>query len=137
MKAGDPNSDWNDQIHKPVAYKYSTDGIVTGNNWRGINVEPMDGEDGKFRIYFYNPGKSMQVWQLDLTESAGINDIVADETEAKIFGGEGRIIVHCEGSAQVFSVAGQLIAEGNGSIEVPAGIYIVKADNKAAKIVVR
>ncbi len=137
MKADDPNSDWNDQIHKPVAYKYSTDGIVTGNNWRGINVEPMDGEDGKFRIYFYNPGKSMQVWQLDLTESAGINDIVADETEAKIFGGEGRIIVHCEGSAQVFSVAGQLIAEGNGSIEVPAGIYIVKADNKAAKIVVR
>ena len=79
----------------------------------------------------------MEVWQLDLTGSAGVEDIVADINEAKIFGGEGRIIVESESVAQVYSVAGQLIAEGNGSIAVPAGVYIVKADNKAAKIVVK
>lgn len=129
--------DWSTQVHKAVAYKYSTDGIVTGNNWRGINVEPMEGEDGKFRIYFYDPGKSMQVWQLDLTDAAGINDIIADKDAPQIYGGIGTVIVNGAEHAQVYSVAGQLIAEGNGSIAVPAGVYIVKADNKAAKIVVK
>lgn len=130
-------ADWSTQVHKAVAYKYSTDGIVTGNNWRGINVEPINGEDGKFRIYFYNPGKSMQVWQLDLTDTAGINDIIADKDDAKIYGAIGAVIVDGAEHAQVFTIAGQLVAEGKGSIAVPAGVYIVKADNKAAKIIVR
>lgn len=133
----DPD-DWNTQMHKPVAYKYSTDGIVTGNNWRGINVEPMDGEDGKFRIYFYNPGKSMQVWQLDLTDpGAGIEDIVADNEAAKIYGGIGVVIVNGAENAQVYTAAGQLVAEGNGSIAVNPGIYVVKAGSTVAKVLVR
>ena len=129
--------DWSVQLHKPVAFKYATEDYGAAGTYRGLNVEPIEGEDGKFRIYLYCPGKVMEVWQLDLTGSAGVEDIVADINEAKIFGGEGRIIVESESVAQVYSVAGQLIAEGNGSIAVPAGVYIVKADNKAAKIVVK
>lgn len=134
--AEDPD-DWSTQIHKAVAYKYATEGIASGNNWRGINVEPMAGEDGKFRIYFYNPGKSMQVWQLDLTGSAGIEDIVADNEAAKIYGGVGAVIVSGGEKAQVYTVAGQLVAEGNGSIAVNPGVYVVKAGASAAKVLVR
>lgn len=130
--------DWSTQVHKAVAYKYSTDGIVSGNNWRGINVEPMEGEDGKFRIYFYNPGKSMQVWQLDLNNSgAGIENIVADNDAAKIYGADGAVIVSGTDKAQVYTPAGQLVAEGYEAIAVEAGLYIVKAGETVAKVLVK
>lgn len=129
--------DWSAQLHKAVATKYATDGISSGNNWRGINVEPIDGQDGKFRIYFYNPGKSMQVWILDLTGSAGINDIVADKSAAKIYGGVGVVVVDGAEKAQVYTPAGVLVGEGAGSISVAPGVYVVKAGENTAKVIVR
>lgn len=129
--------DWSAQLHKAVAYKYSTEGITSGNNWRGINVEPIEGEDGKFRIYFYNPGKSMQVWQFDLSGSAGINDIVADKAVAKIYGGVGVVVVDGSEKAQVYTPSGALVGEGVGSISVAPGVYVVKAGENTAKVIVR
>lgn len=129
---------WSEQLHKAVAYKYTTEGIVTGNNYRGINVVPVEGEDGKFTIYLYCPGKSMQVWTLDLTDSgSGISDIAADKAAAKIFGGVGVVVVDGTPKAQVYSIDGALVAEGAGSIAVPAGVYVVKAGTTAAKVVVK
>lgn len=132
----DPEA-WKAQLKKAVAFKYATEGIVTGNNYRGINVEPVAGEDGKFTIYFFDPGKSMQVWTLDLTTYAGINDIVADKDAAKIFGGVGAVIVDGAAKAQVYSIDGTLVAEGAGTIAVPAGVYVVKAGTTAAKVIVK
>ncbi|MDE7458690.1 MAG: hypothetical protein K2M77_07450 [Muribaculaceae bacterium] len=128
---------WSEQLHKAIATKYATEGIATGNNYRGINVEPVEGEDGKFNIYFYDPAKSMQVWTLDLTDAAGINDIVADKDAAKIFGGVGAVIVDGAANAQVYTIDGALVAQGNGSIAVPAGVYVVKAGTTAAKVIVK
>lgn len=128
---------WSDDLHKAVAYKYTTEGIVTGNNYRGINVEPIEGEDGKFKIYFYNPAKSMQVWTLDLTGSAGIDDIIADNGEAKIFGGAGAVIVDGAEKAQVYDLAGRMVAQGIGSIAVKSGVYVVKAGKTTAKVIVK
>ncbi len=128
---------WSEELHKAVAYKYTTEGIATGSNYRGINVVPVEGEDGKFQIYLYCPGKSMQVWTLDLSGSAGIDDIVADKGDAKIFGGVGVVVVDGAEKAQVYTLTGQLVAEGAGSIAVPAGVYVVKAGKDAAKVVVR
>lgn len=130
-------TDWSEQVHKAVAYKYATEGIPTGNNYRGINVEPVDGRPGVFTIYHYNPYVSMEVWTLDLSGSTGIEEIVADKDEAKIFGGVGVVVTQSEGPAQVYTLAGQLVAQGKGTIAVPAGVYVVKADNKAAKVIVR
>ena len=130
-------SDWSTQIRKAVATKYATDGIKTGNNYRGINVEPVEGKPGFFTIYHYNPGTSMEVWTLDLTGTTGIEDIVANESEAKIFGGIGVVVTESENPAQVYTLAGQLVAEGKGTIAVPAGVYVVKADNKTAKVIVK
>lgn len=131
-------ADWSEQLHKAVAYKYATSGIAgSGNQARYFNVEPVAGEDGKFRIYLYNPNKSMQVWILDLSGSAGIDDLVVADKTAKIFGGNGEVIVDGAVKAQVYTVSGQLMAEGSGSIAVPAGVYVVKAGSTAAKVVVK
>lgn len=130
-------ADWSVQVHKRIAHKYATDFYGYGGSYRGLNVEPVEGEDGKFRIYLYCPYKVMEVWTLDMTGTSGVEDIIADIEEAKIFGGEGVVVTQSEGPAQVFTLAGQLVAEGKGKIAVPAGVYIVKADNKAAKIIVR
>lgn len=137
MTQTEENTDWSGQVHKAIAYKYATEGIKTGNNYRGINVEPVEGEDGKFTIYHYNPGISMEVWTLDVTRPAGINDIVADKGAAKIFGGIGVVIVDGAAKAQVYSIDGALVAEGAGSIAVPAGVYVVKAGTTAAKVIVK
>ena len=137
MTPTEENTDWNEQIHKAVATKYATPGIKTGNNYRGINVEPVEGEDGMFTIYHFNPGISMEVWTLDLTTYAGINDIVADKGDAKIFGGVGVVVVDGAAKAQVYSIDGALVAEGAGTIAVPAGVYVVKAGATAAKVIVK
>ena len=131
-------ADWSAQLHEGVAYIYATEGYgAEGTNYRGLNVEPVEGEDGKFRIYLYCPYKVMEVWTLDLSGTTGIEDIVASKDEAKIFGGEGVVVTQSEGPAQVYTLAGQLVAQGKGTIAVPAGVYVVKADNKAAKVIVK
>ena len=137
VTAAENPEEWSAQLHKAVAYKYTTEGIVTGNNYRGINVEPVAGEDGKFTIYFYDPAKSMQVWTLDLTSTAGISAIAADKEAAKIFGGFGVVVVDGAAKAQVYSIDGALVAEAAGSIAVPAGVYVVKAGATAAKVIVK
>lgn len=134
-------ADWSAQLHEVSdrgAYKYATEYYgAEGTNYRGFNVEPIEGEDGKFHIYIYCPVKVMEVWTLDLSGSTGIEEIVADKDEAKIFGGVGVVVTQSEGPAQVYTLAGQLVAQGKGTIAVPAGVYVVKADNKAAKVIVR
>lgn len=130
--------DWSAQLHEGVAYKYATEYYgAEGVNFRGFNVEPIEGQDGKFRIYLYCPYKVMEVWTLDLSGSTGIEDITADKEEAKIFGGVGVVVTQSEAPAQVYTLAGQLVAQGKGTIAVPAGVYVVKADNKAAKVIVK
>lgn len=130
-------ADWSEQVHKKIAHKYATEFYGFGGSYRGLNVEPIKGDEGKFRIYLYCPYKVMEVWTLDMTGSTGIEEIVADKDEAKIFGGVGVVVTQSEGPAQVYTLAGQLVAQGKGTIAVPAGVYVVKADNKAAKVIVR
>ena len=134
-------ADWSAQLHEVSdcgAYKYATEYYgAQGTNYRGLNVEPIEGEDGKFRIYLYCPYTVMEMWTLDLSGSTGIEEIVADKDEAKIFGGVGVVVTQSEAPAQVYTLAGQLVAQGKGTIAVPAGVYVVKADNKAAKVIVR
>lgn len=126
-----------DECHKAVAYHYATDGIQSGNNWRGINVEPIEGQDGKFRIYFYNPGLSMQVWQLDLTGSAGVSDIIADTHSANIYGGVGCVVCDGDEVAYVYTPAGKLVTKFVGTASVAPGLYIVKSGTSVAKVIVK
>ncbi|MDE6309816.1 MAG: T9SS type A sorting domain-containing protein, partial [Muribaculaceae bacterium] len=67
---------------------------------------------------------------------AGVDDIVADAVDSNaVYGGQGEIIVNGDASAvEVYNIAGQRQA----SLQVPAGIYIVRfADGTTTKVVVK
>jgi 1,4-alpha-glucan branching enzyme len=68
---------------------------------------------------------------MDVTK---VENISATDADAKVFGGEGCIVV--EGSydsVSVYNVAGQRF----GGLRVPAGIYIVNVDGCVSKVLVR
>ena len=65
---------------------------------------------------------------------AGIEDTVADNANVIVRGEVGRIVIEGEyENAEVYSVSGML----HGTLEVPAGIYIVRVDGQAFKVVVK
>lgn len=65
---------------------------------------------------------------------SGIEDTLADNTKYIVYGEAGRIVIEGEyENAEVYSISGQL----QGSLEVPAGLYIVRVDGKTTKVVVK
>lgn len=65
----------------------------------------------------------------------GINEIEAEGAEIEV--GEGNISV-AGGKATIYNAAGQTIATANNSqVAVPAGLYIVKVNGKATKVIVK
>lgn len=65
---------------------------------------------------------------------SGIEDTVADNANVIVRGEVGRIVIEGEyENAEVYSVSGML----HGTLEVPAGIYIVRVDGQAFKVVVK
>lgn len=96
-------------------------------------------EDGKGnRLYFAGQGAENKVWA-DFNY-AGVNSVVAD-AGWKAVGGAGEIAVTgAEGkTVNVYSVAGKQMAAINGdaTVNVPAGVYIVKAGSNCQKVVVK
>lgn len=78
--------------------------------------------------------------QVKAYKSSAVETVTGDASDIKVFGGNGEVtIAGAYENAAVYDVAGRLVATGAGeaSVSVPSGIYIVKADNVAAKVVVR
>ena len=64
----------------------------------------------------------------------GVDTVVDAEDTVKVYGGNGQIVIEGEyNNATVYTVSGQAM----GSLEVPAGIYIVNVDGKATKVAVK
>ena len=96
-------------------------------------------EDGKgYRLYFAGQGAENRVWA-DFDYS-GVNGVAADATWNAV-GGAGKIdVTGAEGKAvAVYSVAGQQMAAVNGdaTINVPAGVYVVKVGSDCQKVMVK
>ena len=65
----------------------------------------------------------------------GIEEIEADGAEIAV--GEGSIGV-AGGKATIYNAAGQTVATANNAeVAVPAGLYIVKVNGKATKVIVK
>lgn len=65
---------------------------------------------------------------------SGIEDTVADNAKYNVYGEAGRIVIEGEyENAEVYSISGQL----QGSLEVPAGLYIVRVDGETTKVIVK
>lgn len=78
--------------------------------------------------------------QVEAKKSSGVETVTDYASDIKVFGGNGEVtIAGTYGNAAVYDVAGRLVATASGeaSVNVPSGIYIVKVDNVAAKVVVR
>ena len=65
---------------------------------------------------------------------AGIENTIADSAKCNVRGEVGRIVIEGEyENAEVYSISGML----QGSLEVPAGIYIVRVDGEVFKVIVK
>ena len=71
-----------------------------------------------------------------LEEADGAVQAVAADG-VKVVGGNGQITICGCDNAAVYTVGGALVSEGAATVEVPAGLYIVKTGDKVTKVVVR
>ncbi len=86
------------------------------------------------KVTFTVPGNSYVV--IGTSNIAGVEDVINDEIKdnVTVYGGNGEIVILGEyKNANVYNVSGQEI----GSLNVPAGLYIVKVDNKSYKVLVK
>jgi hypothetical protein len=69
------------------------------------------------------------------TKADGVESVADKANALKAYGTTGRIIV--DRVADVYTIAGAYVGKAQSSIEVPAGVYIVKAGSLAKKVLVK
>jgi hypothetical protein len=77
---------------------------------------------------------TLQLYPTTFTKTSGVNDINADAV--KVTAANGTITV-AGAKANVYTIAGALVAKNIVTVAVPAGVYIVKAGAKAVKVFVK
>ena len=95
-----------------------------------------DERSGSFRLYQEGSYLDITVTQ---TESGGISSTVVDSSNASAYVDGDNIVISGAEGAELYSVAGQKVGEGETSIDASAlssGVYIVKlSDGTAVKVV--
>lgn len=67
-----------------------------------------------------------------------VETINGDGEALCVIGGEGSLFVrNSVDSARIYTIDGRMVAEGNGQIECPKGLYVVAAAGEARKVMVR
>ena len=112
-------------------YEYSMDinlrDVSNLNNYR-IVAMVIDGVTG----YIQN------ACEVSPTTPSSIQAVKANEAAFRVMGGKGLMSISNEVSANVYTTDGRIVAKNvSGNVQLPAGMYIVAAGNKAAKVVVR
>ena len=88
----------------------------------------------------------IQLFPTNFTESqnVGIADTESDNAIATVFAGDKAIKIDAAESAQVLVVntvgqvvASKTIAAGANTVEVPAGLYLVKVNNAVTKVIIK
>ena len=91
-------------------------------------------EDG-YLMATYDLTVNLNDHTITSTIATGIEEIEADGAEIAV--GEGSIGV-AGGNATIYNAAGQTVATANNAeVAVPAGLYIVKVNGKATKVIVK
>lgn len=114
-----------------------------------VSSLPLNSTDAdKYKILSssYNVTPTLNVAEKTITLGAnayaviGTNDLtkientIADSAKCNVRGEVGRIVIEGEyENAEVYSISGML----QGSLEVPAGIYIVRVDGEVFKVIVK
>ena len=122
-----------------------TDSVVALGNGKTASVTVDGGKDattGKYEVKFATTVDG-QLYNIVFTtddSSSSVNDVEANG--AAVCGAEGAIVVEgFAGRVNVYTVDGRLAAsaqiDGEATITVAAGLYVVRAGEKAVKVVVK
>lgn len=99
---------------------------------------PADSYYIKAFVKATNSGGTPVVMPVSVSATAGVEDAVADEDVVKVVAGQGIINVIGEvRNVAVYTIGGALVSVGKTSVEVGSGMYIVKVDGVATKVIVR
>lgn len=101
-----------------------------------VDLRNVRGE--KYRaIVMVSDNKTGEILNAGQTEfvKSGVSDIISDKSEPTIRVNGRHISIEGADEAAVYTISGAKIA--SGSADVPAGIYVVKADNKVCKVIVK
>ena len=112
-------------------YKYDGANGIYGNHF---SVDVIS--DTEAYIYQYMPGA--YIAQFKFTAPAGGVEGVDAAPAAKVYGGDGKIIVSGDAeSIEVYNVGGVLVSENDANVECAPGMYLVKVDGNVTKVVVK
>lgn len=102
---------------------------LLGSHVTDVPVEAInDGNEGYSNV---------QITYAQGTVPTGIEGVTV--ANVSIIGGEGMITVNGANNVAIYDTTGRLITKvaGQNQIDMPAGLYIVRADSKVAKVVVK
>lgn len=112
-------------------YEFSTDITLTG-------VRKLDAYRIVAMVIDRKTGFIMNACEIIPQSYTSVDAISTGNPDFRVMGGKGFLTISNEVSANVYSTDGRMMAKGiNGNVQLPAGIYIVRAGNKSAKVIVR
>lgn len=116
--------------------------LLIGPNENGIlsGIYPEFGENACLQVYRYdsqNSLGSLDIYKLPLNAQAGVSDITGDTDSDITVNGT---TIMANGKIQVYTTAGILAASAEDTVDIAslgAGLYVVVANGKAHKILVK
>lgn len=113
------------------SYKYDA-----ANNYYGNHFSVDVISDTEAYIYQFMPGAYIAQFKFT-APAAGVEGVDAAPA-AKVYGGDGKIIVSGDAeSIEVYNVGGVLVSENDANVECAPGMYLVKVDGNVTKVVVK
>jgi hypothetical protein len=92
----------------------------------------------RFKVQSLSSAWDFDCFKLVDVNYSGVDGVNKNAVAFTAFGRKGSIYVKSDVPAQVYTLTGALIGEDvNGTVEVPAGVYIVRAGANSKKVVVR
>jgi len=126
---------------KGYLYEGSSLNVIFNNNNGGEQTSDIKKIEKIYTCYSGVKGKNEGDADTtkDVTDSLGddLSGVDAVEGEAvTVVGGQGEIRVSGAADVAVFTMSGALAGRGQ-NVKVPAGLYVVKADSKVTKVIVK
>lgn len=124
-----------------VATKYADEkddhtALFVNNAFFGNHLTAEAISDNQAYIYQYYPKGYIAKFLLTVDSSDGMENVEAHRTT--VTGGNGEITVEGEAaSIEVYTAGGILVSRNEARVQCAPGMYIVKADNRATKVIVK
>ncbi|MBR5087554.1 MAG: T9SS type A sorting domain-containing protein [Muribaculaceae bacterium] len=90
-----------------------------------------------FRIKSLCSSWNFDCMKIVINQTSGLQTLVStNNRNLNVFGGRGTIVINEKHPVIIYDINGRLIAHASTTISVPSGIYIVKGEQSAKKVVV-